>query len=336
MTASSTRLRDSRIARLAARQAGAFSRAQALAIGFTDPSIGRRLRSGVWVRAHPGVYQPAGVPPMWVGEVWAAFLAVGPMATVTHETSLRVHGSDHVRPRPVILTVPHGGHPRVRGAFVHQIDDLRPAHVTTVDGLPVSTAARAVVEVAATLGSRQLGRVLDDLVFDKRTQYPEVAVRLAEVARPGKPGVAKLAAVLDERSDEAVPPGSELERAMFAALVGGGLPAPQPQVALPGVGPLQGLVDAAYPEAKLILEADGRRWHTRVRDLARDHARDCQAARAGWQTLRFAYEHINYDPEGVCATVADVLAVRLPRPATAGVGGRAAGGLAARTSIVRQ
>jgi hypothetical protein len=278
----------------------------------------------------------AGVPPTWHGEVWAALLAVGPMATVTHETALRVHGSEHVAPRPVTLTVPHGGHPRVRGAFVHQIDDLRPAHVATVDGLPVSTAARAVVEVAATLGPRQLGRVLDDLIFDKRTQYPEVAARLAEVARPGKPGIAKLAAVLDERSDEAVPAGSELERAMFSALVGGGLPTPRPQVALPGVGAVEGLVDAAYPECRLILEADGRRWHTRVRDLAQDHARDNQAARAGWQTLRFLYEAIRHDPDGVCATVADVRAVRLPRPTIAGVAPGAGRGLAARAMVPRQ
>lgn len=336
MTASSTRERDSRMARLAARQAGAFSRAQALALGFTDPSIRRRLRAGVWVRTHPGVYGLAGVPPTWHGEVWAAFLAVGPMAAVTHETSLMVHASEHVPPRPITLTVPHGGHPRVRGAFVHQIDDLHPAHVVTVDGLPVSTAARAMVEVAATLGPRHLGRVLDDLVFDKRTQYPEVAARLAEVARPGKPGVAKLAAILDERSDEAVPAGSELERAMLSALVGGGLPAPQPQMALPGVGAVEGLVDAAYPECRLILEADGRRWHTRVRDLARDHARDNQAARAGWQTLRFLHEAIRHDPDGVCATVADVREVRLPRLTRGDVGAGTGSGLAARALIPRR
>jgi very-short-patch-repair endonuclease len=302
---------DSRIARLAARQAGTLCRAQALAVGMTDSSIHRRLRSGRWLVLYPGVYLLAGVPPTWHTEIWAALLSAGPMATVTHETSVRLSGSPHVAPRPVTLTVPHGMHPRVAGATVHQIDDLRVSQVTTVDGLPVSRPARAVVEVAATLGRRRLGRVLDDLVFDRRTTYDDVGVALAEVARPGKPGVVALAGVLDERSEAGVPAQSELESALFAALAGGGLPDPQRQRALPGVGALPGLVDAAYPDCRLILEADGRRWHTRVADLRRDHERDAEAARAGWLTLRFLYEQITRDSDGVCAVVADVRRVRM-------------------------
>src|SRR4029450_10710551 len=107
-----------------------------------------------------------------------------------------------------------------------------------------------------------------------------------------------------------VPAQSELESALFAALAGGGLPDPQRQRALPGVGALPGLVDAASPDCRLILEADGRRWHTRVADLRRDHERDAEAARAGWQTLRFLYEQVVHHPADVCAVVADVRAVR--------------------------
>lgn len=299
-------------------------------MGFSDPAIQRRVRRGAWDRVHPGVYRLAGVPPTWQGEIWAALLAAGPAATVSHETSLRLHGSPHVAPRPITLTVPHGAHPRIAGAVVHQIDDLQPHHVLALDGFPASDPARAVVEAAAVIGPRRLARVLDDLVFDRRTTYPQVSARLAEVIRPGKPGALTLARVLDERCDGSVPSGSRLERALTAALVTAGLPAPDRQMALPGPGAIEGLVDAAYRDCRLILEADGRRWHTRVRDLARDHARDAEAARAGWQTLRFLYEEITRDPEGVCATVADVRAVRRaslvgpPRPEALVVAGRLA------------
>jgi Protein of unknown function (DUF559) len=94
--------------------------------------------------------------------------------------------------------------------------------------------------------------------------------------------------------------------------VGAGLPPPVQQMPVPGHRPSHGLVDAAYPHARLILEADGRRWHTRVQDLRRDHERDSQAARAGWQTLRFVYEQIVHAPDEVAAVVADVIAVRSP------------------------
>jgi very-short-patch-repair endonuclease len=101
-----------------------------------------------------------------------------------------------------------------------------------------------------------------------------------------------------------------LEAALFRALADGALPAPARQFRLPGRGALDGLVDAAYADVRLILEADGRRWHTRIRELRRDHQRDAEAARAGWQTLRLLYEDVVGHPDEVAATVRDVRAVR--------------------------
>jgi predicted transcriptional regulator of viral defense system len=102
---------DNRIGLLASRQASAFSREQVLAAGATDPMIARRLRSGRWTRAHPGVYVLTGSSPSWIQDVWCTWLAVGPRATVTHESVLRLHGVERARPRPITLTVPHGAMP---------------------------------------------------------------------------------------------------------------------------------------------------------------------------------------------------------------------------------
>jgi Transcriptional regulator, AbiEi antitoxin/Protein of unknown function (DUF559) len=302
---------DNRISLLASRQGSAFSRHQALAAGATDPMIARRIRSGRWTRTHPGVYVLAGSSPSWIQEVWCTWLAAGASATVTHESALRLYGVERTAPRPITLTAPHGSHARIAGAIVHQIDDLAPGHVTLRNGLPVSRVERAVVEVAATIGERRLGAVVDDVIWGRRASLSRVSMCLRQVARPGKPGIAKLARVLDARSDGPVPAGSDLERCMFGALAAGGLPAPARQTPLPGRGLAEGLVDASYSDARLILEADGRRWHTRIRDLANDHVRDAEAARVGWETLRFVYEQIVEEPAEVCATVADVRSVRL-------------------------
>lgn len=240
---------DNRIGLLASRQASAFAREQVLAAGASDPMIARRLRSGRWTRAHPGVYVLTGSSPSWIQDVWCTWLAVGPRATVTHvgpAAPRRGAGSataDH----------PDGsarGHARVAGAMVHQIDDLAPMYTSSMNGLPVSRAARAVVEVAATVGERRLGDIVDDVLWRRRASMLQVSACLRQVARPGKPGIAKLARVLDALSDGPVPAGSDLERSMFGALAASGLPTPARQTPLPGRGVAEGLVDASYGDAR--------------------------------------------------------------------------------------
>lgn len=297
---------------VAARQPGAFTWAQARDCGFGKATIGRRLRSGEWHRVHPGVYVLAGSPPTRVRELWVAVLAAGPTATLSHESGALLHGVRRLAARPVTLTGPHGAHHRLPGIVVHQIDDLAPRHRTTVDGLPVVSAARAIVDLGSRLGADRLGDVADDLVQLRATSWPAVGRVFRDVLRPGKPGMATVATMLDERCGTDVPPDSRLERALFTALAAGGLPAPVRQMPLPGRGGVRGLVDAAYPDARVVLEADGRTYHMRLEAMRRDRERDAQVVRAGWVPLRFVYEQIVHDPAAVADDVRATRAVRLP------------------------
>ena len=303
--------RDARIALVAGRQAGAFAFAQALALGFPRATISRRLGSGAWVRLLPGVYAVAGGEPTRLRQLWAAVLAVGGDAAITHESACLIHGAERLPSHPVTLTNAHGWHHQLAGVFVHQIDDLRPWHRTTWRGLPVSRPARAVVELAATQTATVIGRVADDLIAAKQTTLAQINQVFAEIARPGKPGMMKIATVLDARGDGYVPPASELERLLFDVLAAGGLAPPQRQVPLGGRSAVLGIVDGAYPDAKIVLEADGRRWHDRLEAAAKDRRRDAEAARVGWQTLRFVYEQLKGDPGEVCAIVRDTRDLRL-------------------------
>ncbi len=303
--------RDARLALCAGRQAGAFSFSQALRIGFPRATISRRVACGAWVRLHPGVYAVAGTPPSRLLDLWAAVLAVGGDAVVSHESAALLHGAEHLPQRPTTLTNPHRMHHRLQGIFVHQIDDLLPRHRTSRAALPVTTPARAVVELGATQDLAVVGRVADDLVRAGRTTYAAIAAVLAAVSRPGKPGVELVASMLEERSDGYVPPASELERALFGVLDAGGLPPPARQMPLPGRGPIRGIVDGGYLDAQIVLEADGRRWHARVEAARRDRERDAQVVRAGWVPLRFVYEQILHEPAEVCAVVAETRERRL-------------------------
>jgi hypothetical protein len=296
---------------VAALQAGTISRAQARGTGMTDRMVDYRVQRGRWVRLHNGVFAVAGVPASWSRDVWAAALAVGPTATVSLDTALLIHGVDdrYVPRYPLTLAIPHEARRRVPGVAIHRVGDLRPDHVEQVDGLRVTTAARAIVDLAAVVGPKRLDHLVD-LVSDRLTSVARVSACTADVARPGKPGITALGTVLDARGPGHVPPQSELESRLFTALAAGGLPAPVRQFALPGRGALDGLVDAAYPDVRVVIEADGRRWHTRIRDLRRDHRRDAEAARVGWQTLRFLYEELTEHPAEVVATIVDVRRVR--------------------------
>ena len=306
-----TDARDARLSLVAGRQAGTFSFDQALRLGYPRATISRRIRSGAWERVHPGVYAIGGAPESALLPIWAAVLAAGPASVVSHETAALLHGAERLEPRPITLTNPHRWHHAIAGVMVHQIDDLLDSHRTVHRGLPISTPARAVVELGANHGVDLVGRVADDLINARKTTVPAIAAVLTAVARPGKPGVATIAAVLDERSDGYVPPASELERSLFGALEAGGLPRPVRQLPLPGRGTIRGLADGGYLDAQIVLEADGRRWHNRVAAARRDRERDAQAVRAGWVPLRFLHEQIVEDPASVCDVVQETRALRL-------------------------
>ena len=303
--------RDARLTLVAQRQGGAFTFRQAIEAGFSKATIARRVRAGVWVRLHSGVYTFGGTPSSRLLELWAAVLGSGHDSVVSHESAALLHGAEGLPADPITLTAPHGHHQALAGVIVHQIDDLAVRHRTAISRLPVSSPARTVVELGATQPVMAIGRVADDLVRAGRTSYRSISRVFSELNRPGKPGMIRVAEVLDERSDGYVPPASELERVLFDTLAAGGLPAPVRQIPLPGRGSVRGIADGGYLDAQVILEADGRRWHMRVEAARRDRERDAQAARAGFVTLRFLHEQLRDDPAEVCEAVAETREVRL-------------------------
>lgn len=280
--------------------------------GGSDALIGRRLASDRWSVLARGVYTLPGFRTTYLRRLWIAHLTAGPRSTVSHESAgalLRLTGFPRSR---IVLTVDHPKHLQVAGAFVHQISDVGAHHVWHLDGLPVTTTPRTIVDLASVCSRSRLEVVLDDAIAQKRVRESSVARCLIELLRPGKRGLDKLVTILDERSGGHIPPMSELERRFFAALDAGGVPAPARQFPLPGRGAITGIVDGAYPDARLVLEADGRSWHDRQRAFRTDRRRDNEAARVGWQTLRFPWEEVVHDPDDVVATVRDVRAQRLP------------------------
>lgn len=293
---------DQLITQLAAGQHGVFARFQLIKLGVHDSLIKRRVASGMWVRLAPGVYGLPGHRDTWDQRLWVVYLAAGEAAAISHDSAAALAVLDGFPRDGLSVTVPHPQHQRVAGAIVHQTRFLPRHHWVNLYGRRTTTPARTLVDLAATTSPQRLDRAYESALLSGHVTHAKMSRCFGELLLPGRRGMTKLASILDDRGPGFVPAASELERTLFDVCSRIGLE-PVRQFPLPGRGDITGFVDAAFIEAKLILEADGRRWHDRVANQRKDRARVNAAARVGWQTLRFGHEELTTDPEGEAAVI---------------------------------
>jgi hypothetical protein len=185
---------------------------------------------------------------------------------------------------PVHVTVA-GSPKRLAGVVVHRCRRLDPADVTRIDGLPVTTLARTLLDLAETETRDRLEKVLEEA--DRRELLDLEALRACADRNPGRRGVAPLMELIDLYTPT---PGAKegLERAFGLLLREEGLPLPQVNVLVHGI-----LVDCWWPEARFVVELDSRAFHATWEARERDLARDAALLREGITTLRV--------PTGECA-----------------------------------
>ncbi|MGH9053818.1 MAG: DUF559 domain-containing protein [Acidimicrobiia bacterium] len=297
--------RERRIRLIGEIQHGMVTRGQLLALGMTDRMVEFRLRAGLWDRVVPGVYGLPGRVKDRRSSLAAATLAL-PGAVVSHESAGIVHQLPGV-PHVAAVTVAYRTTHSFPGVVVHQSTDLTPADIVTHDRLRVTSLSRTILDLARVLRRERLERVVDHCLTARRVDIAVLRTQLDSVARRGKPGIRLLRAVLDERGPGYVAPESELERLAMEVLTTGGLPEPERQVTLLWGSSEPHRVDFAYPEARLVIEVDGRRWHTRDLDFERDRRRDNLATLAGWRVLRFTWGQLQEEPARVCWAVRQAL-----------------------------
>src|SRR5450432_2111982 len=108
---------------LATAECGVFSRAQALAAGYSDRRIRHLLAIGTWLRCDQGIFRIAGLPLTFDVSVWVATLAAGPDALLSHRVAGKLQGLDGT-PAAVRfdISVPPTRRPRnVPRANIHRV-----------------------------------------------------------------------------------------------------------------------------------------------------------------------------------------------------------------------
>jgi hypothetical protein len=284
---------------LAARHHGIFAAPDAEELGVSRRQLARAAAVGVLARVHPNVFAFSGTPLGRLSLIAAAVLQTD-RGVASHESALYLHGI-HSVPDVVAVTVPRGEMSHVvEGVRVHRARDIRPDHLTTIDGIATTTIERAIVDVTSVVSSARLAHLIDHVTITRRaTSIAAIFRTLRQVNRKGRKRIATLSRLLDDRSPGEPAPRGRLERRVDHLLSSIDLPTPVAEYPMPTDGRYRGYVDRAWPEAMLILEIDGRTWHARESSMATDRGRDREAARHGWQTLRVLDEEIEADPHGV-------------------------------------
>jgi hypothetical protein len=161
------------------------------------------------------------------------------------------------------------------------------------------TVAEMVHDLARREPRALVQRVLEEAVVARKVDLEEIRTLTSRRQESRCPGAGPVARILLDLDGNGVPE-SELERTLGGLLAELGICGAARQASVPWRSAVIGRVDLALPDHRIILEADGRRWHARERDFDRDRARDNEATANGWRVLRFTHRMLR-DDLGGCA-----------------------------------
>lgn len=294
----------------AARQYGAFSLEQARAAGHTPKMVHNRVEKGAWIRLAPSIYALASAPPKWERQMAAALLSrSGSIAG--GRSAAYLHGFDGFgRSRPVII-VPETANARSPLARVIRSNRFDALGRVRRNGFVVTDEAETIVTLARDLGAEVLEGLVDSVLARRTCTVEEIASVVDQSKKV--PGIGKLRRLVAHRSPDAYqPPVSELERLLYRLLDHPLLPEYSRQMPMRYVQ-ASATVDAYIGSWRLIVEGDGRRWHTRRADHDRDRRRDNEATAHGHAVLRFTYEMLRDRPDECLDILLRTGAVRSPR-----------------------
>ena len=288
-----------------AKTHGALNRVQLFAIGGSQSGLERRVRSARLERPHPGVYVPAGHRWTWAERLQHACVAAGGHSYASHRAGSVMYGLDGVRAVPLEISVPYDDNPVPHGVLVHR--SRRIEVVRWIDGVPVSTPERTLLELGAVVPLAIVEKALASALRTRLTTLPKLDAYLAVHAGRGRNGVGKLRRAIERYADGSPPPGSEGEVAFLQLIDDLGVEPPVRQYRIDLCDGTVAVVDFAWPVRRKVAEFDGlaSRADTRAHDaeLERQNA----IWDAGWELRRFSPLAIRERPREVRAKLARFL-----------------------------
>ena len=285
---------------------GVITKGQAVQRGLTVSQIRRRIRTGEFIRVGPKVYRLATAPDTW--EARARAFALSARGLVSFTSGLRGLGvegeEDHV---DIHIIVDERRRPRTAGATVHRAPRSEIGNGRLVNGIPVASPVRVLIDCASLLQPDDLDLVIDAMIRQRLLTITEVRARVAALGTEGRSGLGVLRRLIERRDPSARVPDSRFNRLVGQLLVSGGQPPPTYEYEVAFDGEFVGRVDLAYPSRRLLIELDSARWHYNRRSFVNDPRRKNRLLIAGYRVLTFTWDDYTNAPESIIAAVAAAL-----------------------------
>lgn len=284
-------------------------RLQLLALGVGAKAIEHRVRVGRLVVLHRGVYAVGHRRIGRDGRWWAALLAAGPGAVLSHFSAAAQWNLLASR-STVHLSVPgRTGRLRLEGVVAHRPRSLPDGEVVEhADGLRTTTVARTLVDLAAVASRAELESAVEEA--ERQSAFDLVAIQAVLSHSRGRRGTRTLREVLLHWAGPTTT-RSEMEIAFRAICRRAGLPEPLLNEALV-IGGTHFEPDFLWPERRLIIETDGFDAHKTKAAFVRDRRRDRRLRSADYAVERFTWDDIFFNPAACAAELADILARNPP------------------------
>jgi hypothetical protein len=261
-----------------------------MALDYSAKAIAHRVGRGRLHPIWPGVYSVGTPHPTRLGRWMGAVLACGASAALSHGDAAALLGLRPKRHGPVHVSVLAPKDPSGRGLVVHR----RAAFEATAhQGIPVTTPAQTIADIAPGLTRDELEQTINDADFRGLVEVPVLRAAVQEIRTPGG---ARVRAAIDRRTFTLT--RSTLERLFLPIAARAGLPKPLTCVYVNGYE-----VDFYWPDLELVVETDGGSTHRTPGQQTRDSRRDNAHEVTRMRHLRFTHGQIRYEPAYVEETL---------------------------------
>ncbi len=160
-------------------QAGYFTAAQARKHGFSWERLSDNVKRGRFLRIVRGVYRLTHFPSSDHEDLFVAWLRTGPHSSISHESALTIYDLSDVLPGEIHVIIPRTASRRRSDLHLHT-NHLRPEDVTKRQGLPVTTVARTIADVAiAGLAREHVIQAIEEALNRGLTTAEDLIVQAA-------------------------------------------------------------------------------------------------------------------------------------------------------------